>query len=244
MKAIIAISASLIFFTLSALASAEDFLSAPDTLRPDPLFGDDLVYYPDDVLSRLPKYNSVMVDEPIIFLAEDSDYKGFKASDLAAVADMFRQGFMEGLSKQPVSFGNFKVVDEPGPSVLYLRLALKDVYISKHKRGLLAYTPVGAVVKGVHDIASDAIDKTTLVELKIEAEMQDTESGDVLFAAILDRGHRKAHHQKEDAAGWEVPGNVANKLGRRLACRLDNARLAADKQQDCVKMIPIVDSDG
>jgi hypothetical protein len=180
-----------------------------------------------------------MVDEPVIFLAEDSDYKGFKASDLAAIADMFRKGFIKGLSNQPVSFGNYKVVDEPGASVLYLRLALKDVYIRKNKRGLLAYTPVGAVVKGVHDIASEAIDKTTLVELKIEAEVQETGSGDVLFAAILDRGHRKAHHVKEDDAGWDAPGNVSEKLGRRLACRLDNARSPADKQVDCVKTIPI-----
>ena len=244
MKTILALSMSLILATPSVVTLAEEFMTEPDKLAPDERFGGDLVYYPDDILSRLPQYDSIMVDEPIIFLAEDSDYKGFKASDLAAVADMVRQGFMEGLQTQPVSFGNFEVVDEPGSSVLYLRLALKDVYIRKNKRGLLAYTPVGAVVKGVHDIASDAIDKTTLVELKVEAEMQDTETGQVLFAAILDRGHRKAHHQKEDAAGWEVTGNLANKLGRRLACRLDNARLAPDKQNDCVKMIPIQDSDG
>jgi hypothetical protein len=180
-----------------------------------------------------------MIDEPEIFLAEDSPYKGFKASDLAAVAELFRQGFIEGMKKQPVSFGNFKVVEEPGPSVLYLRTALVDVYVQKHKRGLLAYTPVGAVVKGVHDIASDAIDKSTLVELKIEVEMQETGSGDIVMAGILDRGHRKAHHVKEEAAGWDAPANVAEKLGRRLACRLDNARLPADKRSDCVKAIPI-----
>ena len=241
MKKLLAVPAALLALGFSQLGQAEDFLSNPDALRPDPKFANELVYYPEDVMSRLPKYDSVMVDEPIIFLAEDSDYNGFKASDLAAVAEMFREGFADGLSSQPVSFGRFKIVDEPGPSVLYLQLALKDVYIRKNKRGLFAYTPVGAVVKGVHDIASEAIDKTTLVEVKIEAEMQDSKSGDVLFAAILDKGHRKdkAHHVDEDSAGWDAPGNVSKKLGRRLACRLDNSRLPAEKHVDCVKTIKI-----
>jgi len=239
MKRLIAITLGLAMMGLSGLLLAEDFLSHPEQLKPEERFGGDLVYFPDDILKRMSKYDSVMVDEPVIFLADDSPYKGFKASDLAAVAEMFRTSFQEGMQKQPVSFGNFKVVDKPGPSVLYLQIALMDVYVKKHKRGLLAYTPVGAVVKGVHDIASGAIDKTTLVELKIEAEMQDTQSGDVMFAAILDRGHRKAHHVKEDDAGWDAPANVSEKLGRRLACRLDNARLPADQQNDCVKDIPI-----
>lgn len=241
MKKLIATCATALLIGGSFGAAADDFLSAAEQLKPDELFGGDLVYYPDNILQRLPSYDSLMVDEPIIFLADDSKYKGFKASDLAAISDMVRQSFAKGLSSQPVSIGNFKVVDEPGPNVLYVRLALKDVYVQKEKRGLLSYTPVGIVAHGVVDIASDAIDKTTLVELKIEAEMLDSVKGDVLFAAILDRGHRKnkKEHQKEHEAGWDAPSAVSEKLGRRLACRLDNARLPAGKQVDCVKTIPM-----
>lgn len=222
-------------------ALADDFLSSPELLKPDERFAGDLVYYPEDILQRLPNYDSLMVDEPVIFIADNSDYKGFKASDLAAISDMVRKSFAKGLSGQPVSIGNFKVVEEPGPNVLYVRLALKDVYVKKEKRGLLSYTPVGIVAHGVSDMASDAVDKTNLIELKVEAEMRDSQSGDVLFAAILDRGHRKnkKEHQKEEQAGWDVPGAVSEKLGRRLACRLDNARLPTDKRVDCVKTIPI-----
>ena len=87
---------------------------------------------------------------------------------------MLRKSFIKGLSSQPVSIGNFKVVEEAGPSVLYVRMALKDLYIKKEKRGLLSYTPVGMVAHGVADMASDAVDKTTLVEMKVEVEMQET----------------------------------------------------------------------
>ena len=193
-------------------------------------------------MSLLPGFlGRAMVDEPVIFLSDDSKYKGFKASDIAAISDMVRKSFTRGLSSQPVSFGNFKVVEEPGPSVLYVRLALKDLYVQKEKRGLLSYTPVGIVAHGVVDMASDVVDKTNLVELKVEAEMLESETGDVLFAVILDRGHRKNKkaHQKEEQAGWDTPGIVSEKLGRRLACRLDNGRLPEEKRTDCVKTIPI-----
>ena len=242
MKKLIASCVTALFIGASFAVSADEFFSiALDQMKPSERFASDLVYFPDDIGQRLPNYDSLMVDEPVIFLAEDSKYKGFKASDLAAISDMLRKSFIKGLSSQPVSMGNFKVVEEPGPNVVYVRLALKDVYVKKEKRSLFSYTPVGMVAHGVSDIASDAIDKTTLVELKIEVEMQDTESGDVLFAAILDRGHRKNKkaHQKEEDASWDAPGHVAEKLGRRLACSLDNARLPADKQVDCVKTIPI-----
>ena len=221
--------------------AADDFLSEPGKLKRDARFGDDLVYFPDDVQDRLPNYDSIMVDEPILFLAEDSKYKGFKASDLAAISDMLRKSFISGLKEQPMSSGNFKVVDEPGPGVLYVRLALKDLYVKKEKRGLFSYTPVGMVAHGVSEIASDAIDKTTLVEMKVEVEMQETENGEVLFAAVLDRGHRrdKKAHQKEEEAGWEASGAIAEVLGRRLACRLDNTRLPAAQQVDCLKTIPV-----
>jgi hypothetical protein len=77
------------------------------------------------------------------------------------------------------------------------------------------------------------------VEMLVEVEMQDTKTGEVLFAAILDRGHRKGHHVKEEDVSWEVPGAIAEKLGRRLACQLDNGRLSAGKKTDCLKAIPI-----
>jgi Protein of unknown function (DUF3313) len=242
MKQLFAVSASLILLlAISGPTVAGEFFSEPEKLKPDEKFAGDLVYYPDDILARLPKYDSVMVDEPVIFLAENSDYKGFKASDLAAISDLLRTSFSKGLASQEVSIGNFKVVDEPGPSVLYLRLALKDLYVKKEKRGLLSYTPIGIVAHGVANLASDAIDKTDLIEMKLEAELQDTQSGEVLFAAILDRGHRKDKkaHVKEEQAGWDAPGSMAETLGRRLACRLDNARLPVDKQVDCVKAVPV-----
>lgn len=219
-------------------AAAEDFLTDPSLLQNDPRFGDDLVYVPADIEGRMQRYDSVMVDEPEIFVAPDSPYTGFKASDMAVLADTMRRAYIEGLAAESASL---KVVDEPSASTLYLRLALKNIYIKKKQRGLFAYTPVGAVMKGAHDIASDAIDKSTLVELTVEGELHDSMTKETQAAFHMKRGQHKDQSHQEQVAEWEITGAIAEALGRRLGCQLDSLRLAEGLKPGCITEIPMPD---
>jgi hypothetical protein len=230
----------LIVYLGSAVSTwaGDDFLTNPSALERDPRFGNDRIYLVEDIEERIKGFDSIMVDEPVIFLAPDSPYGGFKASDMSALAAMLRQSFIEGLTSEPVTIGHFSVVEEPGPSVLYLRMAMKNVYIKKKKRGLLGYTPVGAVAKGVSDATKEAIDKSTLVEMTIEAELHVSTTSETLAAMALDRGQRKARGQKEIAAEWTMSGEIVHTLGRRFACRLDNAIVPAEEARDCIGEIP------
>jgi hypothetical protein len=223
------------------MAEESAFLSHPELLKSDPRFGNAQAYMVEDLTDRAKSYDRVMVDEPVIFIAPDSPYGGFKASDIASLSDMLRQSFMQGLGSEPASFGTFIVVDQAGPGTLYLRLALKNVYIRKNKRGLLTYTPVGAVAHGVKSAASDAIDKSTLVEMTAEVEVLDSVSNEVLFAGVMDRGHRADKKTKvdEEAASWEATGAIAETMGRRMACRLDNARRPEAQRRDCIAELPL-----
>ena len=226
----------------SPLAAAQEaFLTNPETLHEDPRWPGDRVFLAADFFERLQKYDSVMVDEPVIFVAPDSPYSGFKASDMAVVAQGIREAFSSGMSSEPVSFGTFKVTDQPGASTLYVRIALKNVYVRKNKRGLLAYTPAGAVIKGATDLGKDTFDKSTLVEMVVELEVQDSTTGEVLAAMSLARGQQadKKARIQEEAAGWNATGAIAEVIGRRLACRLDNARLPEDQRRDCIAAIPM-----
>jgi len=233
-KALLLIASTL---AVPLTASAQDtFLSDPSLLESDPRFGVDLVYLPSDVEERMRNYDSVMVDEPEVFIAPDSPYGGFKASDMAALTSMVRVAYIEGFTNEST---NLQVVDEASPSTLYLRLALKNVYVKKKKKGLFAYTPVGAVVKGVHDVASDAIDKTTLVELTVEGEMHDSLTKATQAAFHIERGQRKDSSHKEAAAHWEITGAIAEALGHRLACQLDNVRSSEAQKRDCFAEIPM-----
>lgn len=241
-KRLIALCFGLSLASAPALLSAEEFLTDPSSLRSYERFAGDKIYFVEDILQRLPAYKNVLVDEPVIFIAADSPYTGFKPSDLAALADMIRTSFIDGLTTQPVSFGHYQAVDQPGAGTLYVRLALKNLHIRKNKRGVLAYTPVGAVAHGVKNMAKETLDKTTLVEMTVEGELQDSQSGEVLFAISMTRGQRadKAAKIKEESANWEATGQIAGAFGRRLACRLDNTGLPEDQRKDCIAAIPFL----
>lgn len=230
----------LFVFMVAPLAgwAQDDFLTDPSALGTDPRFGDDKVYLVDNIEERLKGFDSIMIDEPEIFVSPDSPYGGFKGSDIAALSSMLRQSFIDGFTSESVRYGKFTVVDEPGPSVLYLRSAMKNVYIKKKKRGLFSYTPVGAIAKGVSDSGKEAIDKSTLVEMTMEAEVHASQTHEILAAIALDRGQRKAHGKKEDAAEWEQSREIEHALGRRFACRLDNARAPEGEVRDCITEIP------
>jgi len=220
---------------------AEDFFSQPELLKPDTQSGTHKAYFASDILNRLSSYQNIMVDEPVIFIAKDSPYSGFKASDLAAISDLMRQSFTKGLQEEQMQSGNLKVVDEAGSNTLYMRIGIQNVYIRKNKRGLLAYTPVGAVVHGVVGAASEAVDKSTLVEMEVQIELLDSQSKEVLAAFSVNLGERaqKSAKTQEMAAGWEATGAVAELAGRRMACRFDNSRLPEGQRRDCVKELSL-----
>lgn len=221
--------------------SADEFFSHPELLQADAQYGTDLAYLAEGALARLPSYQNIMVDEPVIFIAEDSPYTGFKASDLAAVSGMIREGFTTGLQAEPMRSGNLNVVDQAGPDTLYVRLGIQNVYIRKNKRGLFSYTPVGALAHGVSSAAKETIDKTTLVEMQVQAEVLDSLTNEVLAAFQVSRGQRKekATNTEEEVAGWEVTGVMAEAAGRRMACRFDNSRLPEGERRDCIREIPL-----
>lgn len=71
------------------------------------------------------KYNKIMLDSVVFFLAADSDYKGINAQEMKELAD--------GCDKQVVDAlkGTYPIVAEPGPDVLRLRFAITDLKQSR-----------------------------------------------------------------------------------------------------------------
>jgi hypothetical protein len=127
------------------------------------------------------------------------------------------------------------VVDEPGPDVLYMRLALTDLYLQKEKRGIWAYTPAGAVVQLGADQVRDMMSKIDIIEMALQAELLDSQSEEVLLAAVLKRGSRKdkGTGQKLVRLDFDDLRAVVREYGARLTCRLDNARKPESQWIDC-----------
>jgi hypothetical protein len=168
----------------------------------------------------LKPYTKIMIDPIEIWVADDSKYKGIKPDDVKILADTFRQAFVDAL--EPV----YPVVDKPGPDVLGLRLAITNVYMTKKKRGLLGYTPVGLVVS----TAAKAIgENMSLQGAVIEAELLDSQTNERL-GAIMDQQPKtdkekssfgKLSAVQKGATSWVEIEDALKFYAKRFRSRMD-----------------------
>ena len=223
-----------LLLSVSSLAEDNNFLTDYTVLSEDTEYGHRMVYVTPGAFERMVDFHKVMIDQPEIFLDPESKYKGMKPDTMVNLAEGLRQAVITGVSEE------WEVTEEPGESVLFVRWALTNMYIKKPKRGLLSYTPVGAIAHAAMGAGDEFVEKNTLVEITLEMELLDSVSGEILAAAILQRGQRKdkAMDIDEEAAGWDELMAVATGLGKRLGCRLNNARVPEGEREDCVA-IPI-----
>lgn len=207
------------------------FLSDYSKLKPVTTpTGTDLIYAAPEAGKRMAAYTSVMIDAPEIHFSPDSEYKGLKPEDVATLSSVIR----DALKARIEEGGRYKVVDAPAANVVLLRTALTELYLKKKKRGLLAYTPVGAVAKVGVDALKETLSKVDIIEMALEAEIADSQSGDVLGAIVIERGARKAKGQKEERMDMDEFRASLQEYGARLRCRLDNAKLPEAQWVDCL----------
>ncbi len=214
-----------------ARAYDKNFLTSYDLLQPragEKGQPGDLVYIAPNAMKRLAAYKAVMVDQPEILFSPDSKIKGMKPDDQKALAEAVRDALSGRLAE-----GGYSVSQQPGPGVLYLRVGLTDLMVSKKKRGLLAYTPIGAVVKFGSDAVRETLSKVDFIEMTFQAELVDSVSNDVLGAIVAPRGTRKGDGQKETRIDIDEFDQNMRAWGNRVRCQLDNAKLPADKQSNC-----------
>jgi hypothetical protein len=193
--------------------------------------GVDLAYEPPGTIERLAKYNKIMVDQPEVFLAKDSKYRGMKPDNAKAIVDLIRGRVTENMANR-----GYTVVEESGPDVLYLRLGLTDLYLQKKKRGILTYTPVGRVAHIGAELVMDMMSKVDIIEMALQAELQDSESEEVLAAMVIKRGARKDKEtgQKLERMDFDEFRAVLQEYGVRFSCRLENTKLPEPQRIDCM----------
>lgn len=207
-------------------SATKTFLTDYSKLQPFPgKDGKDLLYIAPNVEQRAKAYTHVMVDAPEVFISPESPYQGAKPQDLAAISGLVRDATVAALKER-----GYQIVDKPAANVLYVRTAITDLQIQQKKRGLMSYTPVGLVVDTGAKAMKDFTEKYDVLDLALQTEAQDSLTGDVLAASVLQRG-KSAGADKQ--LSFDVLVKAADALGERLACRLDNAHVAADQRIDC-----------
>ena len=178
-----------------------------------------------DAANRIAKYNAVMIDQPEIFLANDSPYRGVKPKHLDALAESVRAGLSRALQD------DVYVVDNAGENVLYLTVALTNLKLEKRKKKPLNYLPVALVVGSVSGAASsDIAKKANFDSLVFELEAFDSVSGERIVALI----DHLYHDEDTELSSWEEVDQFMAGYGELIACRFGNAHLAEDQRADCL----------
>ncbi len=183
----------------------------------------DRVYISPEFLENGAHYDSVMIDLPEIFISPDSRYKGMKGDDMTAWAESFREAIIAEIGD------SYKVVEEAGDGVLFVSLALADVYLKKAKRGIFSYTPIGALTHAAkRAMENDFQKKISVIALSIELEVIDSQSGAILGQSVEQRGNT------DEPTTWDEVNALMLSYGVRFTCRMDNTR--RNEQVNCREM--------
>jgi hypothetical protein len=124
----------------------EDFLSQPQRLRPVANESGALVWVDPGV--DLARYRIFLIEPIQVRLAEDAAHKTVDPAELKALADYLREALVKALTP------TYKVVSQPGPGVLKMRVAITDLVPTKPQYSVAALVIPYATVA---DIASGPV---------------------------------------------------------------------------------------
>ncbi len=228
-KALLALTIGI--FSVPALAEDQfsGFMDDYDQLQPTEDVWIDYIYTGPDFRQKVSDTTAFMVEQPEIFIAADSKYKGMKPDDMKMMADSLRAVFAEALVEE------YQIAASPGPNTLVMRMAFSNVYLKKKGRSLLGYTPIGFVVGGAKKaLMDDFFDNILLTEAVWEAEIFDSQTGERYGALIVSLGNKDS---KKEFTSWDELVQAMEVGGARVMCRLDNASAAEGEMRDCLAEI-------
>jgi hypothetical protein len=189
--------------------------------------GIDFVFIAPGAFEELGGYEGIMIDQPEIWIDEDSPYGGQKPDKLKALADLVR----DNLTGRMIRAG-YNVVELPGPRVVYFRIALTDLYLRKRADKPIDYTPVDASGPDREQLR-ELMEKVDIIEMVLQAELVDSMTEEVLGAIVIKRGARKSENQDEQSMTFDQFQSVLQEYGARIRCRFDNGKRAKEDWIDC-----------
>lgn len=123
--------------TTEATPAEEGFLHGYyEKLKPGPKGGANMRWLKPGV--DFTKYNKIMLDSVVFFLADDSEYKGIDGNIAKELSDSFNLAMVNALKDK------YPLVSEPGPDVLRVRVAITKINQSHPGMSLISTVmPIG-----------------------------------------------------------------------------------------------------
>jgi len=126
------------------------------------------------------KYEKLMIDSVVFFLANESEYKGIDGNEMKELTDAFNLELANALKDK------YPMVSEPGPDVLRIRVAITNVKLSKPVlSGVTTIIPIGLGVSLIKKGTTGAW--TGSGEIGAELLAIDTITNEVIAAAQDER---------------------------------------------------------
>lgn len=206
----------------------QGFLSDYSKIKPQG--GDNDAYKYRNPSVEAKKYKRIMVDRIKIFLSEDSDYKGIDPTELKELADYFHQAIVKAVED------GYPVVEEVGPDVLRLRIAITDLVPNKPEASVVTlavpFLWVGDAGAGV---AQGNTGSTPFVgHASIELEALDSTSSEQVAAYIETRMGKKYNWTEGVSKGvtdyvkaystWDYTKQAMDFWAKLIRQRLDEAQ--------------------
>jgi hypothetical protein len=129
------------------------------------------------------EYTKLLIPQPYVFLSDENKYDGLQPDQMKLLAD--RLGAIFSSRFEDI----IEIVDEPGSGVIVMNLAATEI-VMKKKRGLLGYTPGGALLHAARadskmEDLEEVANKVQLKGAHLEVEFVDGGTGELLAVRIL-----------------------------------------------------------
>jgi len=191
--------------------------------------GFDLVHVAPGAFEKLADYDGIIIDPPEIWIDRQSRYPGAQPDYLKAVADLVRDTLVGRLVR-----GGNNVVDFPGPNVLFIRIAITDLYLKRKKGEVIVYQPIGSVSD--EELLRTLLKKVDIIELAFQMEFVDSVTEELLGAIVIRRGELKKRNATDGRLDFKEFWAIVDEYADRVRCRFDNAKLPKDEWIDCASV--------
>ena len=162
---------------------------------------------------NLQPYDKIMFDRVVVMLSDDAEYHVVDPATLKEMTDYYQKALLDAVQD------GYQVVDQPGPGVLRVRVAITELKPSKPVANTMStIIPVGMVAAGATKAISG--DNLGTGEASTEFELLDSLSGERLAAAVDRRQGGKAVFRGK----WEDTKDAFDFWAKRFRERLDEAR--------------------
>ena len=158
-------------------------------------------------------YNKLMFERIVVLLADSAETREIDPAMLKELTDYYQNAIFAAVKD------GYEVVDQPGPGVLRVRVAITELKPSNPVSNTLStIVPVGIVAAGATKAVSG--DNLGTGEAGTEFEMLDAMTGERLAAAVDKRQGGKMVFRGK----WEDTKEAFDYWAKRFRQRLDEAR--------------------